>query len=169
MGNIYFDTIVFILIFLLSSSFTKEGILSSLSWKNKSRGSLGFSKNDRVGKIKIWCALLSTGFPWRIRSDVGEDDLGIKGAKDPYSFGNRPLWARIFTVCAGVLMNFFLGGFFNSGIHDWNETDPLTPEDADRAIAEGTVITDDAGVISGIVPVLPQKKQNYFREILLWG
>lgn len=38
---------------------------------------------------------------------LGEDEH--EKSDHPNAFGNRPLWARIFTVIAGVLMNFLLG------------------------------------------------------------
>jgi regulator of sigma E protease len=39
---------------------------------------------------------------------VGEDSANKAENRRKNAFGNRPLWGRIFTVCAGVLMNFLL-------------------------------------------------------------
>jgi membrane-associated protease RseP (regulator of RpoE activity) len=99
----------------------------------------------------------------------GEDDPDNKKAKkDPKAFNNRPLWARIFAVSAGVIMNFILGWIllfigFAAGM----KPILITPEDIDAGIKSGTVEIDDTGVfVSGVQKGSPAEKAKYSPETL---
>jgi len=88
----------------------------------------------------------------------GEDDPDNKKAKkDPKAFNNRPLWARIFAVSAGVLMNFLLGWLLLFiGFIVGMKPILITPEDVDAAIANGVVETDNSGVyVSAVIEGSP--------------
>ncbi|QQS59908.1 site-2 protease family protein [Candidatus Peregrinibacteria bacterium] len=102
---------------------------------------------------------------------LGEDDRDKKAQKDPHAFGNRPLWARIFTVCAGVMMNFLLGWILLTvGYTIGMKPILISPEDVDHAVANGIVLTDDAGVlIAKVVPNSPAEKAGLLSGDFITG
>jgi regulator of sigma E protease len=92
---------------------------------------------------------------------LGEDDpKNEKAKKHPNAFNNRPLWARIFAVSAGVLMNFLLGWIllvigFIVGMK------PIIVDESDRnkAIERGIAIVDESGVfVSGVQEGSPAER-----------
>lgn len=92
---------------------------------------------------------------------LGEDDPDNKKAKkDPKAFNNRPLWARIFAVSAGVIMNFILGWLLLCiGFAVGMKPIIITPEDMDAAIMSGTVEVDSTGVyVVGVEEGSPAEK-----------
>ena len=92
---------------------------------------------------------------------LGEDDPDNKKAKkDPHAFNNRPLWARIFAVSAGVIMNFLLGWLLLF-IGFWVGMKPIliTPEDYKAGIEAGVVEIDETGVyVSAVAEGSPAEK-----------
>ncbi len=88
---------------------------------------------------------------------LGEDGK----SKDKHAFGNRPMWARIFTVCAGVLMNFLFGAVLLAiGYMLGMKPLILNREDFDAEVSRGSIILDDTrGVfVSGVLPGSPAEK-----------
>lgn len=73
------------------------------------------------------------------------------------AFNNRPLWARIFAVCAGVIMNFFLGWLllFIGFLVGMNPI-LITPADYTKAEDAGILTLDRTGAfVTGIVKGSP--------------
>lgn len=88
---------------------------------------------------------------------LGEDGK----SKNKNAFGNRPMWARILTVCAGVFMNFVLG-FLLLAIGYMIGMKPLilNRDDFDAAVSDGAIVLDDTkGIfVNGVVPGSPADK-----------
>jgi len=106
------------------------------------------SYQDKSGRFRKKKETMIWSFNWipfgGFVKILGEDDDSKEAKKDPRSFGNRPILARILFVLGGVLVNFLIGWLlliivFTSG----SQPIVTSPADIEKNIQQGIITTID--------------------------
>ena len=103
-------------------------------------------KKKQITEKMIWSI---NAIPFGGFVKMAGEDHDEKEKNNPRAFSNRPVGLRIFTVCAGVLMNFLLGWILLTAVFTIGAK-PIfignTPEDLQKAIEKNWIEVDNTGI-----------------------